>query len=300
MKSAPPCGPVRKSWECCISVTGSFQNDPRRIAFLSRGGCQSSLTAADREQLEGLARFAFAESSCPSRKGVIYSRHRQGTQRPSHCCQMLGPRAGFGGRILERQSRVRTATGERDREEGRCIGTSNSPSLKPTSKIESSVSRDHYPLSSNRALKTRSIDVVCSRTKSTAIFAIRSLGTSSTARCWQTFSYHLSKLPLARREYGHSPAIRRAAGWSWRRSAAARSQPRTHRRGQLRSDASRKAIPACMAPNDDWSHVCARSNLDRSLGGFVDCVCEVCISKAPRELTIGTVGLLFVWCAFYG
>jgi hypothetical protein len=54
MKSAPPCGSVRKSWECCISVTGSFQNDPRRIAFLSRGGCQSSLTAADREQLEGL------------------------------------------------------------------------------------------------------------------------------------------------------------------------------------------------------------------------------------------------------
>jgi hypothetical protein len=45
--------------------------------------------------LEGLARFVFAESPCPSRKGVIYSRHRPGTQRPSHCCQMLGPPGWF-------------------------------------------------------------------------------------------------------------------------------------------------------------------------------------------------------------
>lgn len=56
--------------------------------------------------LEGLARFVFAESPCPSRKGVIYSRHRPGTQRPSHCCQMLGPpglvsAAGFWSDNLE-------------------------------------------------------------------------------------------------------------------------------------------------------------------------------------------------------
>jgi hypothetical protein len=63
--------------------------------------------------------------------------------------------------------------GGRNREEGQCIGTSNSPSSKPTLKTASSVSRDHYPPSSNRALKARSIDVVCSRTKSTAISAIR-------------------------------------------------------------------------------------------------------------------------------
>jgi hypothetical protein len=33
-------------------------------------------------------------------------------------------------------------------------------------------------------------------------------------------------------------------------------------------------------------HVCARSGLDRLLGAFVDCVCEVCVSKTvrpPRE-----------------
>jgi hypothetical protein len=77
-----------------------------RIAFLSRGGCHSSLTAADREHLEGLARFVFAESPCPSRKGVIYSRHRLGNPTPIALLSDAGtPRlvsaAGFWSDNLE-------------------------------------------------------------------------------------------------------------------------------------------------------------------------------------------------------
>jgi len=44
-----------------------------------------------------------------------------------------------------------------------------------------------------------------------------------------------------------------------------------------------------MAPNDDWSDVCARSGLDRLLGAFVDFVCDVCVSKTvsrPENLSV--------------
>src|SRR5215467_3985782 len=69
MKSAPPCGSVRKSWECCISVTGCSQNDPTRIAFLSRGGCHSSLTAADREQSRRACPLRLRGKSLPVQEG---------------------------------------------------------------------------------------------------------------------------------------------------------------------------------------------------------------------------------------
>ena len=49
-----------------------------------------------------------------------------------------------------------------------------------------------------------------------------------------------------------------------------RPQRRTPRDGHPRSDSTRTPIPACMAPNNGWRDVCARSPLDRLLGVFVD------------------------------
>jgi hypothetical protein len=97
---------------------------------------------------------------------------------------------------------------------------------------------------------------------------------SSTSRRWQTFRYHLSTAELPKKKSPPgvaAPSRRRSRSLSPIRCGVDRAL-----------DAPRKAIPECMAPNDNWSHVCARSVLDRLLGVFVDCVCELCICKTIR------------------
>jgi hypothetical protein len=93
-----------------------------------------------------------------------------------------------------RQSRDRTST--RTRGTSRWTNASNSPGFKATSKTESAGPRDHYPPLRSGACRGRSTDVVCLRTRSTAICGIRSLDSPSiTSRPWQSFRYPLSVPP---------------------------------------------------------------------------------------------------------
>jgi len=109
---------------------------------------------------------------------------------------------------------------------------------------------------------------------------------TNVAEWYSDLSFHFAgdQADLQKMTYNARTGERTAQNRSQRSTTG--SQPRTHdlgpqhqshRHGQPRSDSP--PSPACMAPNDDWSHICARSGLGRLLGVFVDCLCELCISK---------------------